>query len=219
MADADGAPLVLVPVNRLDRAKGRLSALLSAAERAALALATFETVCAAVVEAGYALAVLTSDPRVAARGRALLIGEDPVRRGLNAQLEAAIAGLDSPPQLLILHADLPLATGAALRSLVAAALPAPSATLVTSADGGTNAMLLRPPGRYPLAYGAASAARHQAAATAAGVRCTAVESPPLALDLDTPADLRRLLAEPAGRETPAGRLLVEFGVDQRLGSG
>jgi 2-phospho-L-lactate guanylyltransferase len=210
---------VLVPVNRLDRAKGRLAELLTPAERVELAEATLLTVVAAAQDAGFALAILTADRRVGdlVGTPARMVAEDPALRGLNAQIEAAIAVLDVPSGgLLIVHADLPLATGAALRSVVSAAAPAPSATLVRSGDGGTNAMLLRPPGRCALAYGRGSFALHRAAAEAAGMEVRAVEVPELALDLDTPADLDALLAHPGGTDTRAGRLLVAWRIAERL---
>ncbi len=215
-------PTVLIPVNRLDRAKGRLAALLEPEERAELVRRSLATVLGAVREAGMEAVVLTSDEAVRAglpqdvRG----LAEDPEVRGLSGQLENA-AGRLAVPELLILHADLPLAAADALRDLVAQAPPAPSATLVRPGDGGTNAMLLRPPGRFALAYGSGSGDLHEAAARAAGLTVRRADAPALALDLDTPADVRRLLAEPVGRGSGPGRYLIGIGVEGRaaLGAG
>ncbi len=209
-------PTVLIPVNRLDRAKRRLAALLTPAERAELVRRTLATVLEAAAGAGMEAAVLTADEGVRAElsGRVRMLGEAPALEGLSAQIERAAERLGAA-ELLILHADLPLATGAALRDLVTQAPPAPSATLVRAADGGTNAMLLRPPGRFALAYGRGSGDRHEAAARRAGAAARRVDAPALALDLDTPEDARRLLAEAAGRETAAGRYLVGIGVEGR----
>ena len=207
---------VLIPVNRLDRAKGRLAALLSPAERAELVRRSLATVLDAVAAAGMAPVALTADEAV----RALLpdgvraLAEEPRLRGLSAQLERAAERL-AVDELLILHADLPLATAHALRDLAAQAPPAPSMTLVRPVDGGTNAMLLRPPGRFPLAYGGGSGDRHEEAARAAGLTVRRAPIPALALDLDTPADVRALLATPAGRACPAGRYLLALGVEER----
>jgi len=207
---------VLIPVNGLERAKGRLAEMLSPGQRAELALATLGTVLGAVEEAGGRGYVLTADRRVAevVAGRAALMVEREEAAGLNAQLEAAVAELGGD-ELLILHADLPLATGKDIRAVAAAARTAPSATMVISPDGGTNAMLLRPPGRFALAYGKGSAASHGAAAEAAGMAIVAVEAPGLALDLDTADDLERLLATAAGRQSDAGQLLDRWGFDGR----
>ena len=207
---------VLVPVNRLDRAKGRLAGLLTPPERAELTRRTLATVLAAVNDAGARAVVLTADPAVAeaAAGRAEVLDEDPAASGLNGQLESALTRLDGD-EVLILHADLPLATGEALRALHAAARPAPSATLVRSPDGGTNAMLLRPPGRFPLAYGRGSCDLHVAAAREAGMAAREVEAPALLLDLDTPGDLVTLLATSEGRASQAGAYLTAIGAASR----
>ena len=207
---------VLIPVNRLDRAKGRMAALLAPEERAELVRRTLAAVLGAAAGAGLEAVVLSDDAEVRAGlppgTRALAEGPDAA--GLSAQLERAAAALDRA-ELLILHADLPLATAEALRGFVAQAPPAPSATLARSADGGTNALLLRPPGRFALAYGRGSADRHEAAARDAGMTVRHADAPALALDLDTPADARRLLAAPTGRATAAGRYLIGIGVEER----
>jgi len=202
-------PVVLIPVNRFERAKGRLSERFSAAERAQLAIATFETVARAVHDAGLLSVALTPDPEtVRALGLATeVIGESPQLHGLNGQLEGIAPQLGA--EILILHADLPLATGGAITAFLEAAGGA-EAALVRSGDGGTNAMLLRPPGRFPLAYGANSFAAHDAAARAAGLTVAHIESPALALDLDTPADIAALLETSAGRESAAGRLILQY---------
>ena len=213
-------PTVLIPVNRLDRAKGRLAALLDPEERAELVRRSLGTVLRAVAGAGMEAVALTADDAVRAilPGRVRVLAEDPGLEGLSAQLEGAAArlGLD---ELLILHADLPLATAEALRDLVAQAPPAPSATLVRPGDGGTNAMLLRPPGRFALAYGRGSGNLHEAAARAAGFAVRRADAPALSLDLDTPTDVRTLLATPEGRATEAGRYLVGIGVEERAAYG
>ena len=220
----DRRPPALIPVNRLDRAKGRLAGLLTPVERRELALATFATVAAAVMEAGWRPVVLTSDPavRAASPPDALVLDEFGAMLGLNAELEGALLRLQPAfpqprdPRLLIIHADLPLATAEAIHALTLAAPAAPSATLVRSLDGGTNAMLLRPPGLFALAYGKDSFEKHWAAATAAGLRPLAADAPSLALDLDTPDDLLALLAMPAAGDTAAARLLRAWAIPARV---
>ena len=209
-------PTVLIPVNRLDRAKGRLAALLEPGERAELVRRSLGTVLEAVRGAGLEAVVLTSDDAV--RGilpeGVRVLAEEAWIEGLSAQLARAAERL-GVDELLILHADLPLATAEALRELVAQAPPSPSATLVRPEDGGTNAMLLRPPGRFALAYGRGSGDLHESAAREAGLAVRRAEAPALSLDLDTPGDVRTLLSTAAGRETEAGRYLVGIGVEGR----
>jgi 2-phospho-L-lactate guanylyltransferase len=198
---------VLIPVNRLDRAKGRLSQLLGPAARRELALITLRRVVDAATGAGCQVTLLCADDAIAAafEGGVAVARETPELDGLNAQLTHALAGRE---EVLILHADLPLATAADIRRVIARAPEAPSVTLVRSGDGGTNAMLLRPPGRFALAYGRGSHALHVAAARAAGMATVDVRSANLALDLDTPVDVEALLALPRGARSPAGRFLA-----------
>ncbi len=210
---------VLIPVNRLDQAKGRLAPLLTEAEREELTLITAETVAHA---AGPAAIILAADPRVRERmaGRYRVLEEDPALRGLNAQLERAIERLRAEgavgERLLILHADLPLVRASTIEALAAEDDGPGCVVLVRSGDGGTNAMLLHPPGRFPLAYGPGSFARHAEAALAAGLRV--IESPnrELRLDLDTPADVAELLRSERGQQTAAGHYLLAIGADRRL---
>ncbi len=190
---------VLIPVNRLDLAKSRLAGLLSAEERRELAVRTLRNVVQASRNLGETT-VLTADPAVReALLRARIMAEAPDVRGLNAQLEHAIEALGTPDELLILHADLPLAT-APLLAKVAQPVRPPAATLVRSRDGGTNAMLLRPAGTFALAYGPDSFDKHMAAALGARVAVREVHEPSLALDLDTPEDIATFMSMEAGAE-------------------
>ncbi len=211
---------VLIPVNRLERAKGRLAELLRPEERAEVVRRSLASVLRAVSEAALEPVVLTSDEPACANlpEGVRTLAESPERHGLSAQLEDATERLGGT-ELLILHADLPLASAEALLALAKAAPEAPSATLVRSRDGGTNAMLLRPPGRFALAYGSGSGDLHEAAARAAGLAVLRTDVPALALDLDTPADVRRLLATPEGRASEAGRYLAALGVEERAAFG
>jgi len=209
---------VLIPVNRLDRAKGRLADLLSPDERVTLAIITLETVLHAV---GPASIVLTADPRVGdvAAGKARVLPEVAGRKGLNPQLEAAMAALiaegTARESLLILHADLPLITPEAIENILAMAHPN-TVTMVESRDGGTNAMLMQPPGKFALAYGPASFALHTSAARQAGMRVAVSANRELRLDLDTPEDITELLRAPRGRQGAAGRYLQSIGVEARI---
>jgi 2-phospho-L-lactate guanylyltransferase len=198
---------VVVPVNRLDRAKGRLEGVLAADERRDLALATLETVVEAVARAGLRASILTADGLVSERfaARATILPESDGARGLNGQLENAIRGLE---EVLILHADLPLVSEDDIGGIAAAATPAPSVELSRSRDGGTNAMLLRPPGLFALAYGPGSWQKHHDAAVAAGCAVERFDSPGLELDLDTAADLELFLRREGWEQTHAGAALA-----------
>ena len=92
--------------------------------------------------------------------------------------------------VLILPADLPLITPEDVRGMID--LGRDLLTVVVATDGnedGTNAMLIRPPGTIPYAYGEGSFQRHRELALEAGATFKRYYSDRLALDIDTPADL------------------------------
>lgn len=208
---------ILIPVSMLDAAKSRLAAVLTPEQRETLTLITLGTVLHA---AGPDAIVLTPDERVAtfAAGKARITMETPGVKGLNPQLERAIEALmaegDVTDRLLILHADLPLVRRSTLEALLAADAGPDSVTLVESPDGGTNAMLQHPPGRFPLSYGSKSFGLHAAAAAAAGMTVNPMPGRELELDLDTPEDITELLSTARGQQTAAGHYLLSLGLGQ-----
>ena len=109
--------------------------------------------------------------------------------GLNAALEAARRRFPEARELVVLPADLPLALPQEIRQLAEAAATDPVLVLVPSADGGTNALALSPPGLIPFRFGPDSARRHEDEARRLGVRPLRLSLPSLGLDVDTPADL------------------------------
>ncbi|MBA4180097.1 MAG: 2-phospho-L-lactate guanylyltransferase [Anaerolinea sp.] len=213
------ATAVLIPLKAPSEAKERLAGILDRGERRELAITTFRGVVEAVLAAGLELAVVTPDVAAAAgllTSDATLIAESPVASGLSAQIEYALAqpSFASFEHVLILHADLPLATPEALRALAGRADA--GVTMVESADGGTNALLAPLPLDFDLQYGSGSYAKHRTAAAAAGLAVHRFASPALALDLDTPEDIRALLEHPEGAASPAGQLLLRWGLPARL---
>jgi 2-phospho-L-lactate/phosphoenolpyruvate guanylyltransferase len=105
----------------------------------------------------------------------------------SAQAHAQAAGADA---ILVLPADLPLVTVEDVQALIEPAMhQARMVVIAPSHDGGTNALLLRPPSAIPFAFGIQSYARHHALARAAGLPLTVVQTPSLTYDLDLPEDL------------------------------
>jgi 2-phospho-L-lactate guanylyltransferase len=77
---------------------------------------------------------------------------------------------------------------------------------VPSHDGqGTNAILVSPPDAFAPSFGPGSFARHKAQAEAAGIASLELTLPGLALDIDEPPDLKRLME--AKRSDPRYRFL------------
>jgi 2-phospho-L-lactate guanylyltransferase len=115
-------------------------------------------------------------------------------------------GIDST---LVIPADVPLIEPEEVRAICEMA-PVAGSVLVPSRDRrGTNAALRRPSSLFPLRFGNDSFMPHLAAAIAAARPCVVLSLPGIALDVDTPDDLREL-AQAAG-EKQSQMLARNFG--------
>lgn len=184
----------IVPVKSLNLAKGRLAALLTPEERAGLCLAMLADVLRTLAHSTSVglLAVTSPDPVVARRATELGARFWPDTAGsLSGAVAAALstAAQHGATAALVLPCDVPLVTPADVDTLWADGCEPGSVVVAPTGDGGTGALLLHPPQLIAPDYGGASAARHLAAAQAAGVRALLCSLPHLALDLDRPADL------------------------------
>ena len=177
-------PMVaVIPLKALERAKSRLGEVLDADARHDLALTMLARTVEACRGAGLDPCVVSPDPAVHAA--AALLGARSLDDGGVDLTEAVRLGLAQhagADVVVVVAADLPEVTAEALVSLVAEARPL---ALVAAADGTTNAVAARPPAAFTPSYGPGSAARHGGT----HVRIAALER-----DLDTPADLQRVLA-------------------------
>jgi 2-phospho-L-lactate guanylyltransferase len=199
-------PVPLVPVKALAEAKGRLAPSFGPLQRRLLAIAMFEDVVAALqaVPALEAPVVVSPDREVWRRADAMgcrVVEEPAGGRDLNGALTAAAASL--PPgaaPLLVVAADLPLASAPALEQVLAAAR-APVVVVPSHDGGGTNVLAWREPASFAPRFGPDSAARHLAVPGA--VR---VDEPGLALDVDTADDLRQAAGRLDPRSVTARRL-------------
>ena len=183
-----GRVAVLIPVKAFADAKVRLAPALGPAERAALARSMAGQVVAA---AGHLpVAVVCDDREVAdwARGLGVLVVWEP-GRGLNGAVEAGVsrvAGL-GVEQVIVAHADLPLATE------LAWVADFDGVTLVPDrASDGTNVACVPTDAGFRFAYGPGSFERHRAEATRLGLGLRVVHDPSLEWDVDIPADLTSL---------------------------
>jgi 2-phospho-L-lactate/phosphoenolpyruvate guanylyltransferase len=188
----------LVPLKALAEAKGRLAPAVGPLQRRLLAIAMFEDVVAALqaVPGLDAPVVVSPDREVWRRADAMgcrVVEEPPGAGDLNRALASAAAVAHGEP-LLVVAADLPLASAAGLGRVLAAAAGAPVAVVPSADGGGTNVLAWRDPASFAPSFGPDSAARHLA--TPGAVR---VDDPELSLDVDTVEDLR----EVAGRLDPS----------------
>lgn len=173
----------VVPVKSMDLAKSRLSGVLDAQGRGALARQMRDHVLETLREAGIASVRVASGDR-----------------DLNADVtEAArLAEGAGAADLLLVMADLPYLSRDDVAALIEAGRQ--SAVVIAEAkDGGTNALLLRPPTVLEFAFSRErpSAQTHADRARASGIEPAIVRRPGLARDIDTPADLAALAADHA----------------------
>lgn len=176
-----------IPLKRLTEAKSRLAPALDDGQRQALALAMVRRVVRAVRASGAVqrVALVTPDTEVAER---LGVEALPDRGDLNRSLQGAVTWAKDSAALLLLPADLPLVSAEDIRALAAA----PGVVLARTQDGGTGALLLRPPNAVPPHFGPDSFAVHRRLAERRGLTVTHLTAPGLSYDLDTVADLEAL---------------------------
>lgn len=206
---------VVVPVKPFALAKRRLSLVLTEDERAQLARAMLGdllgTLCACSRVSG--VIVVTREkavaPIAAKFGVTVLPEAEP---GLSKSVLQAGRHLSSlgGHSLLMLPTDVPLASPTEIDQLIDRHGWAPAVTLVSDEAGyGTNAIAVSPPDLMSFRFGRRSFEAHRSAATALGVRVQTLRSPGLAMDIDRPDDLRRLLSY----ERPLATIAFLSGID------
>lgn len=173
-------PAVVIPYR--GDAKRRVSSPL----RAAIAIAMLGDVVEAARAVGRVV-VVTDDRSVVPTGAEVVSDSGG---GQGQAVAAALAHVDG--HVLVVNADLPAVTPAALRELAAAGL-----ALVEAPDGSTNALSLPDPALFAPLYGPGSAERFRAHAP---FRTVAI--PELRTDVDSDGDLE-LIGLPLGPRTRA----------------
>lgn len=198
---ANDAPLVaVVPVRGLPAGKRRLAAQLDIDDRNGLVRAMLDDVVAALTASERVDRVVIASRDAAARDEAARLGVDfldqtELKLGYNRAVARAQTKFTDADALLVVPADVPLITPDAVDLLVATAPVGPAVVVAPAHNGGTNALLLRPPGVIIPQFGPSSARAHaQSAASAgdAGVPFREARIDVWAFDLDTPADLEWL---------------------------
>jgi 2-phospho-L-lactate guanylyltransferase len=184
----------IVPLKALHHAKQRLSGRLTAGQRRALMRDVFLhvlDVCRATAAIDQIIAVVGDDAGAAlAARRSVTVVHEP-GGGLNHAIRHATGGLPAGTTSLIVVADLPELTVDDLSAVITTGDAAPGVLVAPTHDGGTGALLRRPPDVIAPAFGVASAAAHLRAAQQAGVRAGLIWRRGLARDIDHPADLDR----------------------------
>jgi 2-phospho-L-lactate guanylyltransferase len=202
--------VILVPIKNTASAKQRLGSVLDQPARTQQAQAMLADVLTTLHEWKNRpkVGIVTSDPyamKLAAEYQFEVI-PDPENPGETGAIEMATRGCveRGEDSTLVIPADIPLIESWELEEIYKHA-PAEGSVLVPAGDGrGTNAAFRRPAGLFPLRFGNDSFKPHHAAAQATGKPCVVLNLPGIAVDVDSPPDLRQLLSLPG--ETRAQRL-------------
>jgi 2-phospho-L-lactate/phosphoenolpyruvate guanylyltransferase len=205
----------LLPVKDPTRSKSRLSPAFTRSERSLIARALFEdalALCRRIERLQWWVVSDSAAIRDAARAVGLGTLEDP-GKGLNTALRLGLASsaLTGADSVLIVPADVPLATPADMDDLLDTAATSDVVLVPSLRDGGTNGLYMSPPGIIDPSFGTESLAAHAKNAEAAALRCSILEIPGLSLDIDRVEDIEAFLGDPAAPETATGRVLVGLG--------
>jgi len=213
----------LLPLKDFVNAKQRLSGVLAPHERRTLFHAMVEDVLAALTTAKHIdhVLVISDDPaaRLLAQhfGAGFISERDTGANGLNGVIDAGVAQLvaDGFDRVLIAHGDLPLLQSYDIDALLH---QAHSGIWIASdvSNDGTNIMVCCPPQAIGFRYGAGSCVAHQQQARLHGVSFTLWPSARMAIDIDYPDDLFRLIATPHYADTATGRYLQQSIIAGRL---
>jgi 2-phospho-L-lactate guanylyltransferase len=171
---------VLSPQARIELVRSMLAAVLSAAESA-------QTVHQVIVISPERDCIPAEIPVLADTGESL--------NGALMQAHAVLREFDCR-EVVILPADLPNISGAEIDTLVRAGRAGGFAIAPDTAGVGTNALCLVSPAPFQFQFGLDSRRLHLQEAQRMGLSAQEVHLPGLELDVDSPADLNLLDAEP-----------------------
>lgn len=223
----------LLPLKNFTDAKLRLSGVLAPQERRGLFLAMVKDVLSVLqnhADINHIL-IISDDPcaqQLARDYEAELATEASLNvHGLNASVQAGVASLHARgvDEVLIIHGDLPLITGAEISQLVSqhraqvANHPLNAAmTIAPDLRGeGTNCLVCNPASEMVFYYGANSFRLHSLKAHQLGLPVQVVFMPGAATDIDTPQDLASLCVQASfTRAAHSYRYIQAQGLTPRL---
>lgn len=211
----------VVPIKYLDKAKRRLSDVLSSTERRCLVLAMLEDVLMALTGSESLDRVLAITPDRMALAMAQRLGveviEENGQMGENSALEIAteICLQRGAGSMLAIPADVPLLMAEDVDYIVNASSDPPSVVVIPSRDGrGVNALFRRPPDAIPLRFGREGLRNHLEEAGAKEALCRVCWLPRVALDIDLPEDLVHFVSRKS--PTRAYEELAGMGIVERV---
>ncbi|NDJ87028.1 MAG: 2-phospho-L-lactate guanylyltransferase [Chloroflexi bacterium] len=186
-----------MPVKPLVRAKSRLKGVLSSEQRERLALGMLlrNIQIMKMIPAISGTLVISRDTKVlaVARDQEVHTVQESGQPELNSALSRATKLLRAwgADATLILPTDIPLLMPEDIEQIVhLGRFPGTVVIAPDHLEDGTNALLVNPPGAIKYGYGEGSFARHKSHAELEGLTLHVYESERIAIDVDTPEDLK-----------------------------
>jgi len=181
-------PHALIPFKPANP-KSRLAGVLSPEEREAFARAMLDDVIAAAKDANCSPVIIATE-LFDSDDIQITIPDKDLSGTLNEVLQQSVGSI------LILMADLPLATGDAIKRVITTKS---DMAVVPGRGGGTNVIFLREPSKYHVDYYGMSFLKHMKIAEEAGLSCEVIDSFKLHTDIDEKDDLVELLTHGTGK--------------------
>lgn len=180
----------VVPFKR-ERAKSRLSPVLSVEERSGFAHAMLRDVLCALSGSGMRIDVLTTSVSGAMHVQAenVIVSELGLNDALNQYLDGMVAHSEIEPVIIIM-ADLPLVTEDHITEICNLDS---DVVIVPGKRGGTNVLFLKDPSGFRVDYYGTSFLDHMQIARDAGMSIEVFDSFMLSTDIDEPGDLIEVL--------------------------
>jgi 2-phospho-L-lactate/phosphoenolpyruvate guanylyltransferase len=191
-ADLSEVLAMIIPIKAFHQAKERLSDLLTPGERLVLAKVCAEQVIRATI--GYQVFVVCDDEEVAEWARAQnakIVWQS--ESGLNNAIKAGVKAVRarSFDLAMIIHSDLPLATGFShlFKDCDLQTLKTSITVVPDRHEDGTNVMIVPTASDFEFSYGRNSFFEHQLVAERCNLTVRIIHDQYLSVDIDTAQDL------------------------------
>ena len=211
----------VVPVKSLRQSKTRLSVVLTPKERTALILAMLHDVLNALKSSLICkVCLVASDSAVQDLADDCKVTYHQERRhGLNPAIELGVKWCieHEAEAVLIVPADIPMITAEDINRIIRLGAERKCIVISPSLNGGTNALLQKPPGVIPLRFGPDSYMKHINQASCKGISVKSYWSKRVAVDVDTLDDLAAFFE--AESQTLFQQFMQQIGLRKKLDAG
>jgi 2-phospho-L-lactate guanylyltransferase len=208
----------VIPVKVLSESKIRLSVTLTLQERRTLTLTMVEDVLKALRSSKAChICMISSDMSIRALAERFDVAYLSERqKGLNQAIGEATEWCmrKNAKAVLVVPADVPLITSEDVNRMIDLGSDDGSVVISPSLDGGTNALLRKPPNMIPVHFGPNSFKKHFNEAQERGVSAKLYHSERVALDIDSLEDLKRF--SKVESETMTHKFLEQIRLDERV---